>query len=123
MVLSALLGLLALWSSNASQSRNYPYHVASMWQCNDPYFLITYNRKENGALTSYEKLEWNDEAIQIDLCFLMSEYYVYPVTSSEYGDRLLSGTWEYRNGDLVLIIDEDYIFDNQYKELVFAPVK
>lgn len=122
-VLAVLLGLLTFWCNYASQSRNYPYHVASAWQCNNPHFSITYSREENGTLTSYEELEWNNKTMKVSLCFLMKEYYVYRAASSDYHDRLFSGTWKYRNGDLILILDEDFLFGNQYRELVFSPVK
>lgn len=119
--LAILLGVFFLWRSN-SASRNYPFHVASMWQCDDPHFSIVYSREENGILTSYEELEWNNETMQVEICFLMRDYDVYPATSSAYEDRLFSGTWKYRHGDFVLLIEEDFLFNNTYSELVFSPV-
>ena len=116
-----LLGVFLLWVSN-SVNRNYPYHVASMWQCDDPHFSLIYTRTENGMLTSYEELEWGNETIPVDVCFLMREYDVFPAASSAYEDRLFSGTWKYRDGAFVLIIKEDFLFDNKYSELVFSPV-
>ena len=117
-----LLGLLSILYINASQSRNYPFNVESAWQCNDPYFSITYDTSENGMLISYAVLAWNNEIVPVELCFLMREYDVYPAGSSAYSDRLFSGTWEYRNGNFVLVIIEDFIFDYKYSELVFSPV-
>lgn len=116
-----LLGMVFLWRNN-SANRNYPFHIASMWQCDDPHFSIIYTREENGILISYEELEWNNKTMQVEICFLMSDYDVYPATSSAYEDRLFSGTWKYRDGDFVLIIKEDFLFDNKYSELVFSPV-
>lgn len=116
-----LLGVFFLWLNN-SASRNYPFHVASMWQCDDPNFSIIYSRDENGILTSCEELEWSSKTIQVEICFLMHDYEVYPATSSAYEDRLFSGTWKYRGGDFVLIIKEDFLFGNQYSELVFSPI-
>ena len=121
-VLALLLGLSAVWCVNAIQSRNYPFLVATAWKCNNPHFTLMYNSDENGTFTSREELEWNNEKIPVEICFLMREYDVYPVGSSAYSDRLFSGTWKYRNGDFVMIIKEDFIFGNQYKELVFSPV-
>ena len=115
---------LFLWSywDYCAGSRNYPYHVAPMWQCDDPYFLLVYTREENGALTCHEALEWNNETNVVDVGFLMREYDVYPAETSAYADRLFSGTWKYRKGNLVLMIEEDFLFDYQYSELVFSPV-
>lgn len=116
-----LFGTLLLWR-NISASRNYPFHVASMWQCDDPHFSLIYTRTENGMLTSYEELEWGNETIPVDVCFLMREYDVFPAASSAYEDRLFGGTWKYRDGNFVLVIKEDFLFDNKYSELVFSPV-
>ena len=121
-VIALLLGLLALWCNNASQSRNYPFYVASRWQCNDPNFTLSYENENNDLFTSYEVLEWENELIKVNICFLMWEYEVFPVGSSDYSNRLFSGTWKYRNGDFVLTVEEDFIFNNKYHELVFSPV-
>ena len=121
-VLILLLGLFTVWCIYSIRSRNYPFLVASIWQCKEPHFSIVYGSAENGMLTSSEELEWNNKTMPVEVCFLMSEYDVYPVGSCTYKERLFSGTWKYRNGDLILIIEEDFIFDNQYTELVFSPV-
>ena len=118
-----LLGLSITWCINAMQSRNYPFLISSRWECNDIPFVLTYVEDSNGSFTSYAELTWNNRVIPVDIGFLMREYDVYPVKSSSYKDRLFGGTWKYRKGDLILIIEEDFFFDNQYSELTFSPVE
>lgn len=120
--LALLLGLSITWCINAMQSRNYPFLISSRWECNDFPFILTYEEHSNGSVTSYAELMWNNHVIQVDIGFLMREYDVYPAKSSSYEDRLFGGTWKYRDGNLVLVIEEDFLFENQYKELVFSPV-
>ena len=121
LILIILLAILLLWQRGIS-SRNYPFYIASSWQCEDPSFSIQYFRDENGVLNSYQELEWNDLKIPVKLCLLMRDFDVYPADSSAYEDRLFSGTWRYRKGVLILFIEEDFLFGNQYAELVFTPI-
>ena len=98
-----------------------------MWQCEDPRFSLAYSRDEKGFLVQHEELEWNNETMLVDVCFVhgVRKYEVYLDSPSPYvrhEDRLFSGTWKYRRGDLVLIIEDDFLFDNRYSELVFSPV-
>ena len=39
----------------------------------------------------------------------------------ELAVELLSGSWEYEDDNLVLYIEEDFIFDNTIDKLVFVP--
>lgn len=123
MIFLLLLSIVSmfLWQYHTS-SRNYPFHISSEWHSNAPVFTLSYMQDDNGMLNSSEILEWNHEIIYVDVCFLMREYCVYPKNSDAYEDRLFSGTWHYRKGKLVLTIQEDYIFDNQFSELVFTSV-
>lgn len=112
--------LMSLWQYNIS-SRNYPFNTASVWHSENPTFTLTYTYEDNGMLNRCEILEWDQEILYVDVCFLMREYCVYPKNSSAYEDRLFSGTWRYKNGNLVFTIKEDFIFDNQFSEIVFLP--
>ena len=107
-----------------TQSRSYPYFVSSNWHCADPSFSLSYSTDGNVLLSSYEVIEWNGEVIEVDVCLLMREFCIYPAKASSYQsyeDRLISGTWEYRNDAFVLKIKEDFLFGNNYSELVFYP--
>lgn len=110
---------LFLWQYQKS-SRNYPFYIASVWHSDNPTFTLTYTYDENGVLISSEILEWNQEVMHVEVCFLMREYCVYPKNSSAYEDRLFSGTWRYQDGNLVFFIEEDFLFGNQFSELVFS---
>lgn len=107
-----------------TKNRYYPYYASSNWRCEDPSFSLSYSTDGNALLSSYEVIEWNGEVIEVDVCFLMREFCIYPATSSSYqsyDDRLLSGTWKYQNGNFVLNIKEDFLFGNTYSEIVFYP--
>lgn len=100
-----------------------PYNVSENWISEDPYFLLCYSRDTDGILIQDEQLELDGELINVDLMFGRGVYCVYPQDSNNYDERLLSGTWKYRNGDLVLEIEEDFVFSNQYSELILIPSK
>lgn len=123
-VLVLLLAFVVSWCIYAKRSRNYPYYVANTWQCNDPPFTLTYGKDEYGRLTKFAELEWDNETIEVEIGFLMRECTAFPAGRDilAHSDRLFTGTWRYRNGDFVITIHEDFIFGNQYKELVFSPV-
>ena len=119
----ALLAMIALcicWFCACDTIHGkYPFQVATKWVCDNPYFLLSYpeNKKDN----EHGELQLGTEIITVDITFGLGDYCVYPVHSVHYDDRLLTGLWDYRNGNLVLSIDEDYLFENQYSELIFAP--
>lgn len=91
------------------ESRNYPYKKSSNWICSEPYFTLSYS-VEDGILVCSEELHWKNEIIEVELCFLMQQYDVYPAGKSAYEDRLFGGTWKYRGKAFVLKIEEDFIF-------------
>lgn len=105
-------------------NRSYPYFIAPNWHCGEPSFTLSYSTEGHRLISSDEILEWNGVVMPVDVEFLMTAYCVYPDTSAsyqDYDDRLFSGTWKYRNGNFILIIEEDFIFDHQFSELVFSP--
>lgn len=101
----------------------YPWERESQWVCADPHFTVSYLKHSQGSLISEEILIWEDKEIRVDLRIGVSYFTVFPEYSNVHDDRLLSGTWKYRKGNLVLRIEEDFIFDNQYKELVLSPIE
>lgn len=117
-----VLFIAALFSGCDPYAGSYPFLVESEWICNDPYMILTYYENSNGMLSATEYLTWNGVQLEVDLKFQANSYCISPEDSTDYDERLLRGTWEYRNGDLVLIIEEDFLFENQYAELVFSPV-
>ena len=100
-----------------------PYNVADAWLCPDPSFSLIYSKDDRGTLIQSEILVVNDELMQVDVLFSRATFCIYPEGSHSYSDRLLTGTWKYRNNTLVLSIEDDYLFDNKYSELVFTSSK
>lgn len=103
------------------KSDRYPYDLASKWICNELPFTLYYSLDDNGMLLQSEMLEWNGQSLAVDLAFSLNTYCVYPESSHHHDDRLFSGTWKYRDGNLVLTLTEDFIFDQKYAELTFLP--
>ena len=100
----------------------YPYRTGLEWVCSDPNFTISYIYKPNGTFTQEAFLEADGEMMAVEVCFQSIIFEVYPRNSNHFSDRFFTGEWKYRGGNLVLKIDEDFIFDHQYKEFVFSPV-
>ena len=92
----------------------------------DPMISLEYTHNEDGTWTFCEELYWNDELIAIAVAMQSDYFCVYPFTNSNvthHEDRLFSGTWKYRQGNLILMIEEDYIFDGQYSQIVISPIE
>ena len=106
-----------------------PYNVADAWLCPDPSFSLIYSKDDlwhylqssKKTVVMYGMV--NDELMQVDVLFSRATFCIYPEGSHSYSDRLLTGTWKYRNNTLVLSIEDDYLFDNKYSELVFTSSK
>lgn len=98
----------------------YPYQRSSTWVSSDPVFTVVYSELENGVIEQTTMLEVNGMPIEVNLYFQSSLFDVYPKGINSYDNRLFGGKWEYREGDLVLIVEEDYLFDNEYSEIVFS---
>lgn len=115
-----IISFLILLTGCDPYADSYPSLSESEWVCDDPYFILTYTKEPNGVTSAAEYLEWDGKRIEVDLAFHANSFSVDPEKSTDYDDRLFTGTWEYRNGDLVLIIEEDFIFNNEYSELVLT---
>lgn len=99
----------------------YPYVNKSIWVCTSPSISLTYSRADNGTMEQIEILEMDGTVTEIDLLFQSNFYVAYPAGSTNHNDRLFGGSWCYRNGNLILDIEEDFIFDHQFDELEFVP--
>ena len=97
----------------------YPHSEESEWACENPQISLSYRMEENGMISQEERLVWAETAIEIDVFFRSSFYVVYPAGLTDYEDRIFSGSWCYRKGNLILKIDEDFIFNDQFDELEF----
>lgn len=103
------------------RSGQYPFQKAESWSSADPAISLHYTQNEDNTWTFAEELRWNNDTIEIDVAMQSDAYCVYPADSSHYDDRLFSGHWKYRKGNLVLIIEEDFLFDGAYSEIVLVP--
>ena len=117
-----LILILAVLSYGCDPLYNdYPHNKSNEWICANPLITLSYNKDENGALSQDEILIWEELSMVIDLAFRSDYFTMYPANTISHDDRLLSGSWYYRNGNLILTIEEDFIFDYQFDELVFVP--
>lgn len=82
---------------------------------------LNYSQREDGTWDIYETLFYDGEVKEILLDMHSSAFWVYPADSNYHDDRLFSGRWRYRKGDLVLIVEEDFVFGGEYSEIVLSP--
>lgn len=116
-----IVSALILFSACDPRDGSYPFQKGSLWTSDDPYLTVLYMKSENGATEQTSTLVLDDNIIQVELYFRSSLYDVYPLGANVYDDRLWSGTWEYRDGNLILYIEDDFIFDGHYSEIVLSP--
>ena len=122
LVVLCMLAVIFLFGCDGKYGK-YPYDKATQWECSDPEFSIEWASNEYGLITGNSSIiNWKAKETLVYVEFYSSFFEVLPSGSNHHDYRLLTGTWKYRNGDLILIIKEDFIFDNQYEELVFSPV-
>lgn len=101
---------------------NYPYNIASAWVCENPPISLSYVTESSGLTTQKETIFWGGATLEIDLLFQSDFYTAYPANSTVHDERLFSGSWYYCDNNLVLSVEEDFIFDYQFDELVFVPL-
>lgn len=123
LVFCLLIASMLLFSGCDPMSNKYPYDKAMEWVCTNPYFAVEYLTTDDGRVVDHSaSIQWNDSLLTVEVNLGSSHFWVSPTTSNHYDDRLLSGKWRYRGKNLVLSIEEDFIFDNQYSEIIFSPV-
>ena len=121
-VLSITVLFVLLLCGCDPRSGQYPFQKAEYWESYDPPITLRYAQNDDHTWSSLEELHWKGDFIKIDMARQSDYFCVYPAESSNHGDRLFAGSWKYRKGNLVLIIKEDFIFGNQYSEIVLVPV-
>lgn len=102
----------------------YPMDKADFWYSADPVMTLSYKQNADKTWTVIETLCWNDETMEISIGMRSDYYCVYPAGEIlNHDERLFSGRWGYRNGNLVLSVKEDFIFDGKYSEITLIPSK
>lgn len=114
-----LLILFMLLSAGCDTYANaYPFLENSTWICENPSFSLDYS--VDYADNSREIIDWQGSIIDVDVFYNADYFCVYPDGNNYHDSRLLTGTWYYRDGCLVFQIEEDFIFHNQFSEIVFT---
>ena len=110
-----------------SIANKYPNYKADCWYCEEIDFTFFYEYYKDGRMkhTTYS-LNKDGETLIVWIDFVFDDWCMeldrgLGETSQE--DELMSGTWYYRNGNLVLTVNTDKLFDGIYEELVFIPGK
>lgn len=115
-----IIVVLVLFSACDPYADSYPFLTEAKWECSDPKMVLEYKKSATGVITERSTLEWNDMFLYIELNFRGDSFVASLASSTHYDGRLFTGTWEYRAGNLVLMIEEDFIFNHTYSELVFV---
>ena len=114
---------MLLFSGCDPRSGKYPFQKAEKWHGDDPQISLCYTKDSNGIWSFYHTLILENEELEISIGMQASYYCVYPASSSHHDDRLFSGHWKYRNGNLVLFIEEDFVFDGKYSKIILKPIE
>lgn len=101
----------------------YPCSSDSKWVCNDPAFVLEYAYTNERDLKTIEYLEYAGEVYYVSVSYRGHQFWILPLNSNHYDDRLFTGTWKYVRGDLVFQIEEDYLFDGLFSKFVFQLVE
>ena len=111
--------LFVLFSSGCDTYANtYPFLQHATWICENPSFSLDYS--VDYADDSKETIDLQGSITDVDVLYNADYFCVYPDGNNYHDSRLLSGTWCYRDGCLVFQIEEDFIFHNQFSEVIFT---
>lgn len=105
------------------RSGEYPHELHKEWLCEEPQITLSFDYNQDGILSSSEVIKTEDGLLSVYFGMNPSFFKTFKVESDHYTDKLLFGSWEYREGKLVLHIEEDLIFNNRYSSLEFTPVE
>lgn len=101
----------------------YPPETAERWICDEPQFTLEAQQQANGVWVFSNQLFWDNDVLILDVTYRADMFVVYSKSYTNrplpYEERLLSGTWRYFGPYLIFDIDEDFLFDGEYKTLVF----
>ena len=113
----AFFVLYVFFMIGGSDYTTYPHEKASVWICEDPYFVFSEQE---------DYLEWEGKKYEARIMMKVSYFDVYLVTENfviSQENILFRGRWKYEGENMVVKITEDNFFDGAYKELVFVPQK
>lgn len=114
---------MLLFAGCDPRSGKYPFQKSERWYSEDPQISLCYTKNSDGAWSFYHILVLENDELEISIGMQSSYYCVYPADSMHHDDRLFSGSWNYRNGNLVLIVEEDFIFDGKYSKIILKPIE
>lgn len=102
-------------------SLKYPYEINSSWCSIDPFFTIHQQNHEGEWRAFGDMLIWDGKSIGITTVMIGSKYYVVSLSQmveEGYPEILFSGTWEYREDDLILNVETDNLMGGSYQTIV-----
>lgn len=108
-------------------AKKYPYYKADYWYCEELDFAFYYEYYEDGRMKYITyPLQWEANSLNVSVYFIVGNWYMEVDNGDDIPqleDQILSGTWTYKRGNLILKITEDKIFGGQFQELVFIPME
>lgn len=118
-----LLSIVVLCLSGCTLRDTSIFNKEITMQCEDPYFVTTYSKTENGTGTRETYLEIDGEVYEVALYYRSTIFAVHmQADTSTKSEILLSGTWKEHKGNLILYVEEDSVFENQYETIVLRPM-
>lgn len=99
------------------EKRLYPYQIAERWVCDEPEFILEYEKDGKGS--SCERIVQNGKTIFVEIGYISNRFDIYRYGEWSNDNRIMSGTWKHCGESLVFYIDEDFIFDGKYSYIIF----
>lgn len=125
LVFSFILFLALIGNYDLKDSlKRYPWYRAERWYCEEIDMTIQYTYNEDGNLTGieYSYLVVDGKTYRVGIGFQSSAIgFHIDADGDDIWEKILDGSWAYRQGNMVIQISEESIFGGQYTELVFVP--
>ncbi len=103
-----------------NEDRNAKYFLLTSWynETSGIYFHNNYNTIYSNI--SYGTIQVEDEIIDIEFIYIDEENYA--IQEVESSQLIISGEYYLDGDNLVLLVDNDEYFQNQYESLIFLPL-
>lgn len=107
-----------------NSGKQYPWTRAECWYCKEIVMTIRFSVDESGDITEapYSQLAIGGMICEVGIGFQGNGIgFLLDLDGDGIAERILDGTWSYRGENMVIQVNEESIFSEQYKELIFMP--
>jgi len=101
---------------------HHPYEINTEWISEDPYIRIQYGPNPGDFTEQTVEFVYDGNTYDVEVHTQAWSFIVYKTENGAFAGYLLSGNCKYRDGCLVVKVDEESILYGKYKEVVLKPV-